>query len=269
MIILFKLSFKTRQLITSRFNIHIYKNSSPKGKNQFASLPYFVSVRPRISFFSLHIVTYTAKFPAMSMHFVDPLAKFAMRNAEEKFKLRDTKGAIVCATMAKTLDPNVDGIDETLVAYKIHQVASKKHGNNGAPNWYAVLGIKEGFEDIESVTMQYNKLVKMVNPTKNASVATWGAHRLINKAWRNLCDPNRLSNKRMKGSRGIKVTKRACPRCRKWCKYEVPRVSSSGGHKHGEYQKIKTVLVITCSSCKFKFDPISGKTPNSTSFGVK
>lgn len=213
----------------------------------------------------------------MSVHFVDSLAMFARRNAEEKFKLGDLKGAIISATMAKTLDPDVVGIDETLVAYKIHLAASKNRVN-GATNWYKVLGICEGFEDIDSIKRQHNKLVEMVNPTKKASVATWGALRLIYKASSNLCDPNKrnvaLLHRQALGSYlghedfrtkkrscGIKVTKRACPRCRKWCKYEVPKVSS--GQKHEENPKAKTVLLIRCSSCRCKFDPISGKTPNS------
>jgi len=61
----------------------------------------------------------------MLMHFVDSLAMFARRNAEEKFKQGNIKGAITCATMAKTLDPKVDGIDETILAYKIHRAAIK------------------------------------------------------------------------------------------------------------------------------------------------
>jgi len=99
------------------------------------------------------------------MYCVDPLAMFARRNAEEKFKRGDLKGAITCATMAKTLDPNVDGIEETTLAYKIHRAALKK---GGATNWYKVLGIREGLEnDIESIKMQRNKLVGMLNPFTN------------------------------------------------------------------------------------------------------
>ncbi|KAK7342252.1 hypothetical protein VNO80_25197 [Phaseolus coccineus] len=195
------------------------------------------------------------------MDLVDPLAMFARRNAEEKFKLRDLKGAITCATMAKTLDPNVDGIDETILAYKIHQAAMKR-GGNGARNWCKVLGIKEGFEqDIESIKMQRNKWVGMLNPTKNASVATWGALRLIYKAWTNLSDPNNknVDFGRQKRPRGFKVTKSACSRCRNWCKYEVGKDSSA--HKHGD--RTKTVSLIKCPFCSCKFDPISGHTPNS------
>jgi len=182
------------------------------------------------------------------MYSVDPLAMFARRNAEEKFKRGDFKGAITCATMAKTLDPNVYGIDETILAYKIHQAALKKRG---ATNWYKVLGIREDLEDdIGCIKMQRNKErnVGMLNPTKNASVATWGAFRLIYKAWTNLSDPNNqnVDFGRKKTPRGIKVTKSVCFRCRKWCKYEVHKNSST--HKHGD--STKTVLLIKCPSCK-------------------
>ncbi|KAG2397183.1 uncharacterized protein HKW66_Vig0145810 [Vigna angularis] len=151
----------------------------------------------------------------MSMHFVDSLAMFAQRDAEEMFKLGNIKGAITCATMAKTLDPKVDGIDETILAYKIHQAAMKKD-DNGATNWYKVLGINKGFEDdIESIKMQHNKLVVMLNPTKKASVATLGAFRLIYNAWRHLTDSNykNVNLRRKTTPHRNKVTKSACLRC--------------------------------------------------------
>ncbi|KAK7405129.1 hypothetical protein VNO78_06327 [Psophocarpus tetragonolobus] len=164
----------------------------------------------------------------------------------------------------KTLDPDVDGIDETLIAYKIHHAAWRKRVN-GPTNWHEVVGVREGFEDIESVRKQCNKLIEMINPRKNASVATWGAYRLVYKAWSNLCEcyPKKqnvnLSNQRKHGS---KVVKRACPRCGKWCKYEVPKVSSD--HKHGSHCTGESVLIIiTCSSCSCKFDPKSCQAPNS------
>ncbi|QCD87759.1 hypothetical protein DEO72_LG3g2299 [Vigna unguiculata] len=144
---------------------------------------------------------------------------FARRNAEEKFKQGNIKGAITCATMAKTLDPKVDGIDETILAYKIHRAVMKKRGN-GTTNWYKVLGIRKGFEDdIENIKMQRNKLVVMLNPTKNASVATWGAFRLIYEAWAQLSDPNyqNVNLRRKMRPRRNKITKSACVRCRKWC----------------------------------------------------
>lgn len=198
----------------------------------------------------------------MSIHLVDSLAMFARRDAEEMFKLGNIKGAITCATMAKTLDPKVDGIDETILAYKIHQAAMKKD-DNGATNWYKVLGIKKGFEDdIESIKMQHNKLVIMLNPSKNASVATSSAFRLIYNAWKHLSDSNykNVNLRRKTTPYRNKVTKSACLRCRKWCKYEVPKISTA--HKHGD--RTKRILLIECSCCKCKFDPISRQIPKST-----
>ncbi|KOM50240.1 hypothetical protein LR48_Vigan08g106700 [Vigna angularis] len=140
---------------------------------------------------------------------------FAQRNAEEKFKVGNIKGAISCATMAKRLNRKVEGIDEMILAYKIHQAAMKKD-RNSATNWYKVLNIKKGFEDdIESIKMQRNKMVVMLNPTNNASVATWGAFTLIYTAWTHLSDPNyqNLEFQRMTTQRPTKVTKTLCFRC--------------------------------------------------------
>ncbi|WVZ03270.1 hypothetical protein V8G54_024076 [Vigna mungo] len=137
---------------------------------------------------------------------------FAQRNAEEKFKLGNIKFAITCATMAKTLNPKLEGIDEMILAYKIHLAAMKKDRNN-ATNWYKVLDIKKGFEDdIESIKMQRNKMVVMLNPTKNASVATWGAFKLIYNAWTHLSDPNyqNVEFERKTSQHRIKVPKSVC-----------------------------------------------------------
>lgn len=149
------------------------------------------------------------------MDFVNSLAMSAQRNAEEKFKVGNIKWAITCATMAKTLNPKLDGIDEMILAYKIHQAAMKNECNS-ATNWYKVLDIKKGFgNDIESIKMQRNKMVVMLNPTKNASVATWDAFKLIYNAWTHVSDPNyqNVEFERKTTQRRTKVTKSLCFRC--------------------------------------------------------
>ncbi|KAL6129472.1 hypothetical protein ACLB2K_072822 [Fragaria x ananassa] len=106
----------------------------------------------------------------------------AQDTAEELFKLQYFEMAIMQAMVAKEFDPDLQGVDNLILAYQIHKAVAEKKDR------YHVLGFKQ-VTDYVTLKKQYRKLARFVHPDKNSSVAAEGDFKHVKAAWDFLSDP--------------------------------------------------------------------------------
>ncbi|OVA07706.1 DnaJ domain [Macleaya cordata] len=119
--------------------------------------------------------------------------------AELKFKAQDFTSALKFAKLAKDLDPNLEGVEQFIAAYRVYVAAAAPSAYfdlptrmfNGEPNWYDILGLTDIWIETEVIRKQYKKMEELVHPDKNNSIAAEGAFKLISEAWRFLSNPYR------------------------------------------------------------------------------
>lgn len=114
-------------------------------------------------------------------------AKKLINLAEESFKHGKIDAAIKHAVEAMYCDPEVstDTIAH-LSAYMIHKAMSLED-----KTWYKVLGVQEIGSDQITIKKQYKKMVLLVHPDKNKSVAAESAFKFVKEAWDVLSDPQK------------------------------------------------------------------------------
>ncbi|KAJ7948528.1 DnaJ [Quillaja saponaria] len=206
----------------------------------------------------------------MLKRLMDPSSRAAKEVAEQKFIAGDLEGALKFAILSKKLDSHMEGIDEDVVAYQVHLAASKK-SVTGETDWYKVLGVKSGFSDMENIKKNYNNLAAAL--LNRSRPAVDGAFRLIKQAWSKLSSDDQVELFSHKDVMcGNKVEKKACPRCKRWCKYETPKrcdhhvQRTKYDHKNPNSKtktRTKNCLLVTCPSCRCQFDPKTSSTSNS------
>ncbi|CAL5360861.1 hypothetical protein CsSME_00037598 [Camellia sinensis var. sinensis] len=104
--------------------------------------------------------------------------------AEQKYKSSNLKSALKYAKRAHRLFPKLDGLSETLTAFKILRVAATA---SATLDWYKVLQI-EPFSHINTIKKQYKRLALALHPDKNPFAASEEAFKLVGNAFRVLSD---------------------------------------------------------------------------------
>ncbi|KAL5784250.1 hypothetical protein ACOSQ2_006642 [Xanthoceras sorbifolium] len=113
--------------------------------------------------------------------------------AEEEFLKGHTVTAFKWATIAQELDPYFGSVNQYVEGYRIHIAALKKH-RTGEIDWYNLLGIQQDkclSLSTQSITHQYVKLAKLINPDLHCSAAAPKAFKLVTTAWENLGEPDK------------------------------------------------------------------------------
>ncbi|GMQ04176.1 hypothetical protein CsSME_00049687 [Camellia sinensis var. sinensis] len=114
--------------------------------------------------------------------------------AEQKYKSSNLKSALKYAKRAHRLFPKLDGLSETLTAFKILRVAATA---SATLDWYKVLQI-EPFSHINTIKKQYKRLALALHPDKNPFAASEEAFKLVGNAFRVLSDRIRRKEYDMK-----------------------------------------------------------------------
>ncbi|KAK4349584.1 hypothetical protein RND71_032339 [Anisodus tanguticus] len=101
--------------------------------------------------------------------------------AEQKYNSGDLKSALKFINRAHNLNPTVNGVNETLTAFKILQ------NDVVLRDYYKILQI-ERFSHINTIKKQYKKLALILHPDKNTCIGSEEAFKLVNEAFRVLSD---------------------------------------------------------------------------------
>ncbi|KAJ8538739.1 hypothetical protein K7X08_030035 [Anisodus acutangulus] len=104
--------------------------------------------------------------------------------AEQKYNSGDLKSALKFINRAHNLNPTVNGVNETLTAFKILQ------NDVVLRDYYKILQI-ERFSHINTIKKQYKKLALILHPDKNTCIGSEEAFKLVNEAFRVLSDKTR------------------------------------------------------------------------------
>lgn len=113
-------------------------------------------------------------------------ARKAIEIAERKLSENDHNGAQRFARKAKTLYPNLDGLEQISTMIDVYVSASDKTSGSES-NWYGILAVDQ-LADEEVIKKQYKKLALLLHPDKNRFNGAEGAFKLVLDAWSLLSD---------------------------------------------------------------------------------
>ena len=112
-------------------------------------------------------------------------ARRAMGIAEKRLLENDYHGAKTFVNQARSLYPNLDGLQQALIMIDVYISASTRRGREA--DWYEILGV-DSLADDETVKKQYKKLALLLHPDKNKFSGAEGAFKLVLEAWSQLSD---------------------------------------------------------------------------------
>ncbi|CDY60010.1 BnaA10g28700D [Brassica napus] len=103
-------------------------------------------------------------------------ARRAMGIAEKRLLENDYHGAKTFVNQARSLYPNLDGLQQALIMIDVYISASTRRGREA--DWYEILGV-DRLADDETVKKQYKKLALLLHPDKNKFSGAEGAFKLL------------------------------------------------------------------------------------------
>ncbi|KAA8528355.1 hypothetical protein F0562_035710 [Nyssa sinensis] len=106
--------------------------------------------------------------------------------AEKLLLGKDLNGSRDFAVLAQETDPFLDGSDQIVAVVDVLLAAQRRVNNQH--DWYSILQVDRGTDDIELIKKQYRRLAMLLHPDKNKFAFADSAFKFVAAAWAVLSD---------------------------------------------------------------------------------
>ncbi|CAN8270630.1 unnamed protein product [Cochlearia groenlandica] len=166
--------------------------------------------------------------------------------AERRFAEKDFVGARSYALKARSLFPDLDGLNQMVATFEVYLASQSRNG--GQIDYYAVLGLKPSAGKTE-FKKQYKKMFALLHPDKNKCIGADGAFHLISEAW------SFLSNEFNKSTFYYKRKKRLdSTEVQKQSTEYMPGTMSAGFDRLPLSTERLDTFWTVCTSCKVQYE---------------
>uniref|UniRef100_A0A5B6YSX0 J domain-containing protein n=1 Tax=Davidia involucrata TaxID=16924 RepID=A0A5B6YSX0_DAVIN len=111
--------------------------------------------------------------------------------ADKLLQGKDLNGSRDFAILAQETEPLLEGSDQIVAVADVLLAAEKRINNHH--DWYAILQLDRGSDDLELIKKQYRRLALLLHPDKNKFAFADTAFKIVAGAWAVLSDPGKKS----------------------------------------------------------------------------
>ncbi|KAJ1424776.1 DnaJ domain containing protein [Sesbania bispinosa] len=166
---------------------------------------------------------------------------------EKMLQTQDLKTSRQLAILAQEVEPLHEGSDQLLAILDVLE-AAEKCVNDNTLDWYSILQVGRGTNDLDLIKKQYRRFAIILQPNRNLFSFAHEALKLVSEAWAVLSDPAQKSiyDKafgRTSGESGDDTSTfwTACPYC----------------YRLYEYLRVYEDCCLKCQNCERSFHGLS------------